>query len=395
MFTGDGHESENEASDLICKEHVSDSETDSQTEEDIENKAFPQQRFSPVKIINPAEITYRPKPIRKVPDSPNKTQTVTNPDVDQLIPRPSSVGSSFQPTGAVFRAKFKPNRNMSIGSAQELKQANNSRIQITQHPTVKVGQMKIHNITMTTKPNEQILMSSNTETIMGDQNGLGGIMRKTSQKTRGKSVPVQQNFVGNQIGIPLTSSNIQIVNSNHSYITNANYGINTVASTFTTVGKPITTPVPIASKPAVSLQQGTLLKQATIPGINLQQQQAILPGSQNNNTIVLQPSNQQYGMAILNSPSPKTSAIQTSMGPGYITTLRNIAPPQNAAPQPHTPTQSMAPQTVLTNLVLKTTQQMSAPLTVQTTQYQQTLSQANLHPAQLQYILPSVRVAPV
>jgi hypothetical protein len=50
----EGNESDNEASDLICKEHVSDSETDSQTEEDnlIENKAFPQQRFSPVKHIN-------------------------------------------------------------------------------------------------------------------------------------------------------------------------------------------------------------------------------------------------------------------------------------------------------------------------------------------------------
>jgi hypothetical protein len=36
--------------DLNCKEHVSDSTTDSETEESvlIENKAFPQQRFSPV-----------------------------------------------------------------------------------------------------------------------------------------------------------------------------------------------------------------------------------------------------------------------------------------------------------------------------------------------------------
>ena len=36
--------------DLNCKEHVSDSATDSETEDNvlIENKAFPQQRFSPV-----------------------------------------------------------------------------------------------------------------------------------------------------------------------------------------------------------------------------------------------------------------------------------------------------------------------------------------------------------
>lgn len=280
---------------------------------------------------------------------------------------------------------------MSIGSAHELKLPNNSKIQITQHPTVKVGQMKIHNITMTTKPNEQILMSSNTETILGDQNGPGAIMRKTSQKMRGKPAPIQQSVVqasGNLIGVPVTSSNIQVVNSNHTYITNASYGINTLASTFTTVGKPITTPVPIASKPVVS---GTMLKPGTVPGINIQQPQTIIQGSQNN-TIVLQASNQPY--AIVNSPSPKTSSIQTSIGGGYITTLRNIAQPQNHQAQhivqPHTPTQSVAPPTVLTNLVLKTTQPMSAPLNVQTTQYQQ----ANLQPAQLQYILPSVRVAP-
>ncbi|XP_052060621.1 protein capicua homolog isoform X1 [Mytilus californianus] len=399
----EGNESENEASDLICKEHVSDSETDSQTEEDnlIENKAFPQQRFSPVKHINPADITYRPTPIRKIPESPVKTPTrsVGNVEVDQLIPRPSSVGSSFQPTGAVFRAKVKPNRNMSIGSMQELKQ--NSRIQITQHPTVKMGQMKIHNITMTTKPNEQILMSSNTETILGDQNGQGAMMRKTSQKMRGKPAPIHQNVsMGVNSGnmFPVTSSNIQIVNSNQTYITNAHYAISTVASTFSTMGKPISTPVPIASKPIVSMQQGAMLKPTTLPGMNLQQQQALYQNSQNNGTIVLQPSNQQYGMTILNSAMPKTSAIQTSMGGGYITTLRNIAPPQNhLAQQPHTPTHSVAPQTVLTNVVLKTTQQqMAAPLTVQTSQYQQhqAFTQANLQPAQLQYILPSVRVAP-
>ena len=53
--------------DLNCKERVSDSETDSQSEGEglIENKAFPQQRFSPVqRPIPPSEITHRPKPIK-------------------------------------------------------------------------------------------------------------------------------------------------------------------------------------------------------------------------------------------------------------------------------------------------------------------------------------------
>ena len=43
--------------DLNCQEHVSDSETDTQSEDEIENKAFPQQRFSPVmKPVTPRHV---------------------------------------------------------------------------------------------------------------------------------------------------------------------------------------------------------------------------------------------------------------------------------------------------------------------------------------------------
>ena len=57
-----GDKSDIDDKNLMCEEHVSDSDTDSQTEDDglIENKAFPQQRFSPVmKAIGPADVTYR------------------------------------------------------------------------------------------------------------------------------------------------------------------------------------------------------------------------------------------------------------------------------------------------------------------------------------------------
>ncbi len=68
-------------------------------------------------------------------------------------------------------------------------------------------------------------------------------MRKYSVKTKGKPTPVQRHTIGpGGHLIPVTSSNVQIVDSNHTFITNANYGINTVASTYSTVGKPISTP---------------------------------------------------------------------------------------------------------------------------------------------------------
>lgn len=54
--------------DLKCKEKVTDSDSESQSdvEPPLENSAFPQQRFSPVSQIktNSGEITCRPKPIK-------------------------------------------------------------------------------------------------------------------------------------------------------------------------------------------------------------------------------------------------------------------------------------------------------------------------------------------
>ncbi|KAG8264099.1 DNA binding [Homalodisca vitripennis] len=53
--------------DLKCKEKVTDSDSESQSETEplIENKAFPQQRFSPVSGVKATgEVTCRPKPIK-------------------------------------------------------------------------------------------------------------------------------------------------------------------------------------------------------------------------------------------------------------------------------------------------------------------------------------------
>lgn len=52
--------------DLKCKEKVTDSDTESQSDAEplLENKTFPQQRFSPVKSTSSNEVTCRPKPIK-------------------------------------------------------------------------------------------------------------------------------------------------------------------------------------------------------------------------------------------------------------------------------------------------------------------------------------------
>ncbi|XP_038047938.1 protein capicua homolog [Patiria miniata] len=102
--------------DLECKERVadSDSETESEDETMIENKAFPQQRFSPVmKRLSSSDITYRPKPIKAKPDSHSPIRSDlgcdqpdggSTHDASHSLARPASVGNSFQPTGAVFKA---------------------------------------------------------------------------------------------------------------------------------------------------------------------------------------------------------------------------------------------------------------------------------------------------
>lgn len=105
--------------DLNCEEHVSDSETDSGPEEEIiENKAFPQQRFSPVmKPSLPGDITHKPKAIKINPEVFASGRELTGSPTSQplstvsrskesmiLSPRPLNSGRKFQPTGAVFKA---------------------------------------------------------------------------------------------------------------------------------------------------------------------------------------------------------------------------------------------------------------------------------------------------
>nr|CAD7454261.1 unnamed protein product [Timema tahoe] len=109
--------------DLKCKEKVTDSDSESQSDVEplIENKAFPQQRFSPVSGIKTSsgEVTCRPKPIKpsqaRLPSSTIEVDTKF-----QHVPgeKTNSVGvlsypyhspvnpmgvAGFQPTGGAFK----------------------------------------------------------------------------------------------------------------------------------------------------------------------------------------------------------------------------------------------------------------------------------------------------
>lgn len=96
--------------DLKCKEKVTDSDSESQSdlEHPNDNRVFLQQRFSPISNNSSAEITCRPKPIKaRMPStettkySPTVTSTMSNYPYHSPT-NPSGV-SGFQPTGGAFK----------------------------------------------------------------------------------------------------------------------------------------------------------------------------------------------------------------------------------------------------------------------------------------------------
>ncbi|XP_050532472.1 putative transcription factor capicua isoform X5 [Daktulosphaira vitifoliae] len=102
--------------DLKCKEKVTDSDTESQSDAEQlqDNKIFPQQHFSPVKSST-SEVTCRPKPIKarlvssSSTDSKYQSKTVNSrePTTPILYPYHSPINpvgiSPFQPTGGAFK----------------------------------------------------------------------------------------------------------------------------------------------------------------------------------------------------------------------------------------------------------------------------------------------------
>ncbi|KAK4871834.1 hypothetical protein RN001_015958 [Aquatica leii] len=99
--------------DLKCKEKVtdSDSESHSDLEPPLENRVFPQQRFSPVSSNNSVEITCRPKPIKgRLPSTESSTKFNSVVSTSSMIGyhyhspvNPTGI-SGFQPTGGAFKS---------------------------------------------------------------------------------------------------------------------------------------------------------------------------------------------------------------------------------------------------------------------------------------------------
>ncbi|XP_028141757.1 putative transcription factor capicua isoform X1 [Diabrotica virgifera virgifera] len=91
--------------DLKCKEKVTDSDSESQSDMDssIENRVF--QRFSPMTNSNCTEVTCRPKPIKaRIPstETPKYSLTATATPFHYSPVNPSGI-SGFQPTGGAFK----------------------------------------------------------------------------------------------------------------------------------------------------------------------------------------------------------------------------------------------------------------------------------------------------
>lgn len=90
--------------DLKCKEKVTDSDSESQSDMDssLENRGF--QRFSPTNTNNCIEMTCRPKPIKaRIPstDTPKYSPAGTTTSFLYSPVNPSGI-TGFQPTGGAF-----------------------------------------------------------------------------------------------------------------------------------------------------------------------------------------------------------------------------------------------------------------------------------------------------
>ena len=410
--------------DLKCDEHVFDSDTDCPSEDGelLENKAFPQQRFSPVmKLVNPPGVTYqRPKPIKIKPESAVNNdlagrQLAAVGGEDKVISRPSSNGSnSFQPTGAVFKAHTPKTRPLplvitksdsfdsrtssaksdaamlqetterTLGQVHSQRSKSISSLQSANAPQQSVSRQThvktLHNITMTTRDKQ--IIQSNTQTPLGPPNGKGAMMSKITHKiARGsalKSSPPNQTSNTASVSFPQLSH------------------MTTFAKPIAIASKPLA-PASAPVTPTVKIPTMTLAPQAALLDTNSHTNATTIKGL--SNTILVPAGNlstSQYpGLSILkqagSSSTAKTVSISSSSGPSnlqgsYITTIRNVAPAQqgqtsssNVQPVNPVAQQAITPATLLPNFVLKTSlPSQSGTQTVQTLTCGQTPNVASI-----------------
>lgn len=391
--------------DLKCKEKVTESDTESQSDDEslIENKAFPQQRFSSVMKISPSnEVTHRPKPIKAHPCSNSQVpfsmglnnssnNNSSNNSASGLFLRPLPTGSSFQPTGAVFKDVHSPKVNTSDAFTSFPVESQKPSIIVTSEQGVSdrisaspemPSLMQKNSPTKDNNGNECSDSDSNQKLNVFDQ------LLKSSESPKPKiQKTVQKLSRGSTLPPPLS---IPSINLSHSH-----------APVTTNQSKSISPQTPAVTRQLQSLQvpnctgqsEKSKLQIAPLSASLIQTSQGFLVS---NGAL----SATHYSMAILSPPvsknssttSPHVSPAQTS--PEYLTaTLKNIVIPaskQNGVPAaPQTP-----PTTVFANLVLKTSPQMSTQglLSSPTSPGQfhlspQLISRAGGH---VQYLLPSL-----
>lgn len=393
--------------DLKCKEKVTESDTESQSDDEslIENKAFPQQRFSSVMKITPSnEITHRPKPIKAHPCpsaqvpfsiglSNNNNDSPSNSSGSGHFLRPLPTGSSFQPTGAVFKDVHSPKVNTS--------DAFMSFPIESQKPSIIVTSEQGISDRISASPEMPSLMQKNTsfkEINGSDCNDLDSNQKLTAFDQLLKSCEspkpkiqktVQKLSRGSTLPPPLSIPSINL--------NNAQVPVTIVQTSY---AKSLSPQTPAVSKSLQSLQvpscngqlEKSKLQISPISASLIQTSQGFLVS---NGAL----SATHYSMAILsppvsknNSTTSQVSCVQSS--PEYLTaTLKNIVIPaskQNGLPTtPQTP-----PTTVLANLVLKTSPQISSQglLSSPTSPGQFHLSPQLISRAggQVQYLLPSL-----
>lgn len=201
------------AIDLKCKERVTDSDSDSMSEDEplIENKAFPQQRFSPVmKSSAASSVTYRPKPIKAKPTSiqhsdsafnyPGST-TMQSGINDQAILRPLS-SSNFQPTGSVFQGVPQSPKKRSEGNGNKFQKSLNGSFIVA---------------------NRDMVMGHPVNTIMQSGNQKTVLMCSATIANSNHVIPLQ---------LSTQPTNIHPVDANHKCLGNEH--LNTNATIFPT-----------------------------------------------------------------------------------------------------------------------------------------------------------------
>lgn len=283
-----------------------------------------------------------------------------------ILPRPSTTGSGFQPTGAFFKAsRSKSDAELSSGSKEGLgtmQVISNVTSSVGQHTVMKTNHVRsIHNVTMTAPDKQHIILATATT-------DMGKPQRTHRQLTRQQRIVSRGSLDDTHLTI-----NAQYMN------TNVKVPVRTSALASTAADTTVSTtalPVPIASKVAVC--EGNLVSSyvhsgQTVPSVQQQVVNEALPGTRH--FFVAPVQNSSSGRAAVATQRAEISGSMNSSVP-LSTTQSKV---QTGVP----------PTAVLANVVLKPNQTQQ---TVNQTQIPLSTFVPRGSATHVQYILPSLTV---